>query len=222
VTTVERESGTEASDRGAAPDAGAPPRLGLRERKKAKTRQAIQEHAFRLFREQGYDQTTIEQIADAVEISPSTFFRYFPTKEDVVLYDALDPYMFEALARQPSEYGPIKALRLAFREALSEVSPDEMARQLERSQLTLEVPALRMRALDIATSSMGAFASAVAARVGRPVDDLAVQTLVGAVAGIGIMAFLGPGMQGASTLADADILARLDASLELLENGLPF
>jgi hypothetical protein len=62
----------------------------------------------------------------------------------------------------------------------------------------------------------------IAARVGRPVDDLTVQTLVGAVAGIGIMAFLGPGMPGGSSLADADVMARLDASLELLENGLPF
>ncbi|MFN8629902.1 MAG: helix-turn-helix domain-containing protein [Chloroflexota bacterium] len=41
---------------------------------------AIQEHALRLFREQGYDRTTVEQIAEAAEVSPSTFFRYFPTR----------------------------------------------------------------------------------------------------------------------------------------------
>ena len=80
---------------------GDQPRPSLRERKKAKTRAAIQEHALRLFMEQGYEQTTVEQIADAAEVSPSTFFRYFPTKEDVVMYDAFDPLMVEAFRAQP-------------------------------------------------------------------------------------------------------------------------
>jgi AcrR family transcriptional regulator len=193
-------------------------RPGLRERKKAKTRAAIQEHALRLFRERGYDATTIEQIADAAEISPSTFFRYFPTKEDLVLYDALDPFFLGALARQPAHLSPIRALRAAFREALTEASPDEMARQLERAQLMVEVPDLRMRALDQIVTSLDLFAEAVAARVGRPADDLRVQALVGAVAGVGIVAWLGG---AASRSSDADYLARLDTALDLLEAGLP-
>jgi AcrR family transcriptional regulator len=73
-----------------------PPRPGLRERKKAKTRAAIQEQAMRLFRERGYEATTVEQIAEAAEVSPSTFFRYFPTKEAVVMYDVLDQILIEA------------------------------------------------------------------------------------------------------------------------------
>jgi AcrR family transcriptional regulator len=71
---------------------------GLRERKKAKTRAAIQRHAWRLFQEQGYAATTVDQIAEAAEVSQSTFFRYFPTKEDVVLTDDYDPVMIEATA----------------------------------------------------------------------------------------------------------------------------
>src|ERR1700730_14935464 len=70
---------------------GGGPGGGVRERKKQKTRESIQRTALRLFEKQGYEETTIEQIAAAVEISPSTFFNYFPTKEDVVLYDAYAP-----------------------------------------------------------------------------------------------------------------------------------
>jgi len=62
----------------------------LRERKKVRTRGAIQEQAIRLFREQGYDETTVEEVAAAADVSPSTVFRYFPTKADLVIYDDLD------------------------------------------------------------------------------------------------------------------------------------
>ena len=90
---------------------GPAPVLGLRERKKVKTRAAIREHALRLFREQGYAETTVDQIADAAEVSPSTFFRYFPTKEDVVLDDEFDPMLAAAFRSQPPELTPIQAVR---------------------------------------------------------------------------------------------------------------
>src|SRR5689334_10275622 len=67
------------------------PKLGLRERKKRRTRETIVSVATRLFSEQGFEATTTAQIADAAEVSPSTFFTYFPTKADVVfsLFDAV-------------------------------------------------------------------------------------------------------------------------------------
>src|SRR5215469_17329630 len=95
----------------------------LRERKKARTRAAIREHALRLFRENGYQKTTVEDIAAAAEVSPSTFFRYFPTKEDVVLQDDMDDRLFEAFERQPASLSPLAALRAAIREALATLTP---------------------------------------------------------------------------------------------------
>src|SRR5205809_6013425 len=105
------------------PDSPSTP--GLRERKKATTRAAIQEHAFRLFREQGYDATTVEQIAEAAEVSPSTFFRYFPTKEDVVLEDDMDLLWMDAIREQPPEVAPIAALRAGVHTAFARMGEAE-------------------------------------------------------------------------------------------------
>jgi len=99
---------------------------GLRERKKARTRAAIREHALRLFREQGYQRTTVEQIAAAAEVSPSTFFRYFPTKEDLVLQDDMDTRMLEAFERQPTGLSPVAAIRGAIREVLESYSEADL------------------------------------------------------------------------------------------------
>src|SRR5271156_2061193 len=101
---------------------------GLRERKKARTRAAIREHALRLFREQGYHETTVEQIAEAAEVSPSTFFRYFPTKEDVVLLDELDVITLAAFERQPAGLTPVAAFRAAAAEAFAALTEEELAR----------------------------------------------------------------------------------------------
>jgi AcrR family transcriptional regulator len=193
------------------------PAVGLRERKKAKTKAAIQQHAMRLFGERGYQATTVEQIAAAAEVSPSTFFRYFPTKEDVVLYDALDPVLLEAFRAQPAELSPIQALRGAMWAVFGELPAGELAVQQERDALIRSVPELRARMLDEFAKSLDLFAEIVADRVGRRADDPAVRTLAGAVIGVGISAWATAGDHA----SPKDYLAVLDAGLAHLEAGLP-
>ncbi len=194
--------------------AGLPP--GLRERKKAKTRAAIRQHAMRLFREQGYDETTVEQIADAAEVSQSTFFRYFPTKEDVVLRDDYDDLLVEAFRTQPPELSPLQALRAAIREVVSGLSPQELADEAERLALARSVPQLRAATLDELMRTMQLVADIVAERVGRPGDDPAVRAFAGALIGVAMSTMLRPTNEPLSLDYES-----IDAALALLEAGLP-
>src|SRR5439155_13242134 len=118
-------------------------RPGLRERKKAKTRAAIREHALRLFLEQGYAETTVEQIAEAAEVSPSTFFRYFPTKEEAVLADDVDPIAFAAFQAQPKEMTVVQALRATLRDVTTQLSSEDWETERKRGELMRKVPELR-------------------------------------------------------------------------------
>lgn len=190
------------------------PRPGLRERKKAKTRVAIQESALRLFREKGYEATTVDEIAEAADVSPSTFFRYFPTKEDVVMYDELDPVIFAAFARQPASLSTIAALRATLREVFGQASPEDLAKQDDRAALIFSVPELRMRMLDELMRVMQVFAEVIAKRMGKRPDDFAVQALVGAVVGVGIAAWFST----SGTLA-SNYLILMDNAFAQLEEG---
>jgi AcrR family transcriptional regulator len=192
------------------------PALGLRERKKARTKAAIQQHALRLFREQGYDATTVEQIAEAAEVSPSTFFRYFPTKEDVVLSDDYDPLLVAAFKAQPPELSPIQAMRRAMRSAFGTIPAAEMERVRERSALMLQVPELQAATLANLTQTMRLLTGLVAERVGREPDDFAVRNFSGALLGVWISVLF-----DWAACPGADLATALDDAMAHLETGLP-
>jgi AcrR family transcriptional regulator len=195
-------------------------RPGLRERKKARTRASIREHALRLFREQGYDATTVDQIAEAAEISPSTFFRYFPTKEDVVLQDDFDILAIGSFLEQPPELSLVGAFRAAAKETLASVSEAELAGLKDTTALIMTVPELRARAMDEYSRTINVIASAAAQRTGRSADDPAVMTAAGAIVGV-IMAATLP-WQGLAdeSMSPTDMFDRIDAGLARLEGGL--
>jgi AcrR family transcriptional regulator len=188
---------------------------GLRERKKERTRETIRKRALHLFITQGYDATTVQQIIDDVDVSESTFFRYFPNKGDVVLSDSFDPIIVAAFRRQPESLTPIQALRAAFHEAFAELTAEDVAEQSARMQLVLAVPELRAAMLDQFGQAMSLLASVLAERSGRSADDMAVRTLAGAVVGVS-MAVLFAMIEDPS----ADLATLFDRAMEQLEGGL--
>ncbi|BAK82710.1 TetR family transcriptional regulator [Komagataeibacter medellinensis] len=92
------------------------PRPGLRERKQARVRDTLIAEAMRLFSAQGYDQTTVDEIADAAEVSRRTLFRMFATKADIVLAwtRGMTQALTEALADCPADMPPAEAMMHAF------------------------------------------------------------------------------------------------------------
>ena len=194
---------------------------GLRERKKARTRASIREHALRLFRENGYQRTTVEKIAEAAEVSASTFFRYFPTKEDIVLQDDMDTRMIEALDRQPARLGPLTAVRAAAREVFASYTQADLDLLQETTVLTMTVPEVRARAMDEFARTISVISEALAKRTGRPADDLAVRTTAGAI--VGVMMSITMPWEGWSNDRQTieETFQRIDQALGLLEAGLP-
>jgi len=190
------------------------PSIGLRERKKERTREMIRAHALHLFATQGYDETKVQQIIDEVEVSESTFFRYFPTKADVVLSDDFDPLIVDSFQRQPDTITSVQALRNAFRDAFGRLTREEVDDQRSRMQIILGVPELRAAMLDQFASAMQLLATVLAERVGRSPNDLEVRTLAGAVVGVAMAVML-------AVFEDptADLAELLDQAMGHLEDG---
>ena len=192
---------------------------GLRERKKARTRATIREEALRLFRKQGYHATTVEQIAAAAEVSPSTFFRYFPTKEDVVLQDDMEPLLIEALEQQPLDMGIVAAVRAALRTVTATLDEEKWERIRQSAELGMTVPEIRARAMDDFARTVTLMAGGVAKRTGLSPDDLRVRAASGAVFGA-IMAVTAPWYGYRSEHLNTQLFDRVDAALAVLEEGL--
>ncbi|MFF2899432.1 TetR/AcrR family transcriptional regulator [Streptomyces sp. NPDC057966] len=195
---------------------GTEPQPGLRERKKLRTRIAIRQAAYRLIAEQGYEATTVEQIAAAAEVSPSTVFRYFPAKEDIVLTDEYDGILAAALRGRPAGEPPLESLRHVLAEVLAELLATGEQELRQRTRLMVEVPAVRARTAGSMPDTAGALADALAARTGREPGDLTVRVFVAAVLGTLREVTLYWGEQG----QEGDLAAMTGRALDILEGGL--
>ncbi|MEV6876399.1 TetR family transcriptional regulator [Amycolatopsis sp. NPDC051128] len=150
--------------------------LGLRERKKLRTRAAISAAAIRLFLERGFDAVGVAEVARVAEVSKRTLFAYFPTKEDLVLHRFADHETDAAdvvRARRPGQ-GALAALREAFLRGLDEREPVtglcDAPAVVEVFRLVTGTPALVARLVEFASAGESALAAALA-EAGVPALD---------------------------------------------------
>jgi AcrR family transcriptional regulator len=156
---------------------------GLRERKKARTREAIIDAALDLFAGKGFEATTVEDIAAAAEVSPRTFFRYFDSKLDLVMArnaakDEDHGDFAELLEARPPDEGPLEAMRNIFHEFLGDRLDDPSV--LREFEVMLSTPALRTFVRERVFEHEAEIGAAFARRMGVDADDLSAHVLAGA------------------------------------------
>ncbi|MCY0918269.1 TetR family transcriptional regulator [Streptomyces sp. H27-G5] len=172
--------------------APASPAAGLRERKKRRTRDALLRAALLLFIAQGYEQTTVDEITDAVDVSQRTFFRYFANKEEVAftVQDIVESHFLAELRARPASEGPMEAMRNAVlagwdtvEEAISEVVPVDL--YMRGYQLIESTPALLAVHLRRSTELEEEISRLIAAREGLDLDvDPRPRVVVAAFSGV--------------------------------------
>ncbi|MFT9277881.1 MAG: TetR/AcrR family transcriptional regulator [Bifidobacterium sp.] len=184
---------------------------GLRESKKRKIREQIRAAALSLFATQGYGQTTLEQVAATAQVAPRTLYRYFPTKDSLVVTDEDDEAMLDNFKQQLDQYPPIEALRRAFHAVLfdEETNTDQLRRTLIAAEPELQAANLRL-VIGLAER----YADAIAEHTGQPGNVEAALSLTGAAAGIALAT-----VQWNTRETKSAQLQRFDSALDRLEHG---
>ncbi|MEV0344390.1 helix-turn-helix domain-containing protein [Nonomuraea sp. NPDC050680] len=161
--------------------------VGLRERKKQRTRRALIEAALRLFDEKGFEETTLAEIAAEAEVSTRTFFSYFASKEDVLFFDGASR-MARAVemisSRKPGERVADLLLRLV-RASLRWASDDDLSIMEVplRMRLIMTVPSLQARALHLLFDNQLQLARALEDAFPGELDHVDAAAAVGALIG---------------------------------------
>jgi AcrR family transcriptional regulator len=188
------------------------PGLTLAERKRQVVRDELAEAALRLLARQGFEETTVDELAAAAGVSRRTFFRYFASKEDVVISSVVvvcEGIVAEVAARPAGEPPAV-----AIREAVKTVTLEDFAEDRDKAvaliRHTQQVPALRARFAERQDLVRDDLAVVLARRAGReapsPRDQFA--------AGLGLLAFVGALQFWAATDGRADAAAVLDSAFE--------
>jgi AcrR family transcriptional regulator len=194
--------------------------MGLRERKKEQTRRSIEDAAFRLFEERGFQATTVADIAEAADVAPRTFFAYFPSKEAVVFADFDETFaVLEArIGERPDGEDTFAALRAWIGELVSDEDPEGADREAVRRRLVCDSDALGAHERHIMGRFERLIADSVAADLGDDPQDLQPR-LVAAAAVAALMA-MQPDDGRPKQRPGADDLASLDDAFAFLRGGI--
>jgi AcrR family transcriptional regulator len=159
-----------------------PPELNRRERKKQETRAALEAAALRLFAERGFEQTTVEDIAEEADVAVRTFFRYFSSKQHVLYGDVAHNIVLRlraALAARSDDEDPLDAVRAAM-DSLDMEDPEQQRQVTERMRLLRQLPELLPMYEMVFHELHDTLAEFVAARLDLPQTDLYPQLVAGA------------------------------------------
>ncbi len=191
--------------------------LGIRERKKRRTRQALRQAALRLFQERGFEATTIADITAAADVAPRTFFSYFQTKEDVVLDESSQRFdQLQQTLRQRPAGEPLLA---AFRRAALQIAAD-MQTQSDQQQALARIvgntPAIQARIRERMGQWEEQLAAMIAEERNAPLDDLDSHVVAAALVSV---------LRSVQRVAVAaqmqlNLPALMDHAFDLLESGL--
>jgi AcrR family transcriptional regulator len=122
-------------------------------------------------------------------VSPSTFFRYFGSKESLLLADDLDPLILAAFKAAPRDLSPGQAIRRAFEATMAGLSDEQMEFESTRQRLIFSIPELKAALYDEYHRTVNVMAAALADRIGRPATDFEVRVFVGAMVGAMMAAY---------------------------------
>ncbi|MFC4562467.1 TetR/AcrR family transcriptional regulator [Nocardiopsis mangrovi] len=161
-----------------------------RERKKRQTRRLIAETAIRMFAEQGYEQTTVAQIASAADVATKTFFNHFPSKEDVLFedYRRYNDVVLAVIADRHPDDGMTDLLERVYDAMMDDyldqgVGSRDKALMETYTELLMTVPALQAKALHLSSDLQRRIAGALADAFPDKLDPISAGAAVGAMVG---------------------------------------
>lgn len=191
-------------------------RPGLRERKKLAAMKRIQEVALDLFDERGFAEVTIEEIAEAAEVSPSSVYRYFGSKEQVVLWDDFDVQFFDLADAELANVPPVQAMRTALAEAMTRFYDRDETLARRKTRYALEEPALRPALLETTDEFARRVAEALRRSSDAQLDELEAEVTAAAM----VWAMMAASRHWHWNGYKSSIREELERALEIVERGL--